>query len=302
MKGVLLLSTPFIVCFGNPVLCTGSQKKSTYMNFSSNTRRYPLHLCQPDGAKSCGACCGLYNWEDHSRETLESLLGRRTELFFSLGETPDLEKYHNLSQPLSPSPKLCEDIYNCEFLGFVDGEHKRVGCLLHPALHHSVDLRECSFYGAKLCGEHFCSSFTYLTRMEQEAVVCSLDDWYLYGLVITDIDLVKTFFTHVQNCLGDCVRVKRLRDVGVQVALHDFFRLKEYWKFVSGGKRLGKYYFSNAEYRIARVEYERNLRVKPSRFDKIFLSLASAFKTEDDIIEAESIIEERITKFIEAYL
>jgi hypothetical protein len=137
--------------------------------------------------------------------------------------------------------------------------------------------------------------------MEQEAVVCSLDDWYLYGLVITDIDLVKEFFAHVQNRLGDYIHVRRLGDDKVQEALRSFFRLKECWKFMSEKNRLGKYYFSHAEYRIARIEYEKNWGVKPSRFDKIFLSLSSSFNTEDDIIEAEAIIEEKITKFIEAY-
>ena len=39
---------------------------------------------------------------------------------------------------------------------------------------------------------------------------------------------------------------------------------------------------------------------KPSRFDKIFVSLSSAFKTEDDVLEAEAIIEEKIRRFIEA--
>jgi len=272
------------------------------MNFSCDTKKYPIHLCQPDETKSCGACCGLYNWEDHSRYTLASLLERRTELFFSLGENPDLDRYRSVLKTIPLSPKLCETIYNCEFLGFVDREQKRVGCLLHPSFHRGVDLRECSFYGTRLCEEHFCISFTCLTRMEQEAVVCSLDDWYLYGLVITDIDLVKEFFAHVQNRLGDCVHVGRLGDDKVKEALRSFFRLMECWKFVSKENRLGKYYFSHAEYRIARIEYEKNWGMKPSRFDKIFLSLSSSFNTEDDIIEAESIIEEKITKFIEAYL
>lgn len=266
-----------------------------------NSQKYPIHLCQPDKTRSCGACCGLYNWEDHSRETLESLLKRRTELFLSLEEHPDLERYSSLSQTFPSSPKLCETIYNCEFLGFIDREQKQVGCLLHPSLHDGVDLRSYTFYGAKLCEEHFCTSFTYLTTIEQKSVILSLDDWYLYGLVITDIDLVKAFFTHVQNCLGDSVRQERLRNEEVKSVLRDFFRLKECWKFLSGENRLGKYYFSHAEYQIAKIEYERNWGVKPSSFDKIFVSLSSAFNREDDIVEAESIIEEKIRRFIKIY-
>jgi hypothetical protein len=262
---------------------------------------YPLHLCQPDGAKSCGACCGLYNWEDHSREALSSLLEKRTELFFSLGKRPDILLYRRLSQDLLTGRELCETIHNCEYLGFVDTDRKRVGCLLHPALHRGVDLRVHSFYGVDLCAGHFCPSFTYLTTMEQEAVIRAIDDWYLYGLVITDIDLVKEFFTIIQNRLGESIRRGRLGDPGVTSALHDFFTLKERWKFRSWENRLGKYYFSEAEYRIARIGYERRWGIKPSRFDKILVSLSSEFRTEEEVIEAEDVIEGKVEVFIRSY-
>lgn len=264
-------------------------------------RHYPFHLCQPDETKSCGACCGLYNVEDYRRTTLVALLRKRTELFFSSGENPDLEGYRREVAALSPVPKLCEDIYNCEFLGFVDRDCRRVGCLLHPLLHDGADLRTCSFYGARLCSDHFCISFTSLTPLEQRAVIGSLDDWYLYGLVITDVDFVKSFFFHVQNRLGDRLRDDRLNAREVQSALRDFFELKTSWKFSSPARRLGKYYFSGAEYRIARMSYEKEWGVETSRFDTIFMSLASAFNGKDDLREAESIVEGKMRRFIEVY-
>ena len=73
---------------------------------------YPVHLCKPDENKSCGACCGLYNWENHLRDTLESLLEKRTELFLSFGENPDLDTYRSLSREILSGQKLCETIYN----------------------------------------------------------------------------------------------------------------------------------------------------------------------------------------------
>jgi hypothetical protein len=262
---------------------------------------YPFFLCQPDPAKSCGACCGLYNWEDHSRATLTSLLERRTDLFLSLGDRPDLDRYRRLYEVSPVKPKLLETIYNCEFLGFIDKGHRRVGCFLHPASQHGVDRRRDSFYGAELCGGHFCPSFTCLTPVEQQAVLRALDDWYLYGIVITDIDLVKEFLKEVQNRLGEGLRPDRLKDLRVQTALRDFFRLKESWKFASPKRRLGKYFFTQSEYQIARLEYEKNWGMKPSRFDKILVSLSSEFGSREDVEEAETIIEERINKLVEAY-
>jgi hypothetical protein len=263
--------------------------------------KYPLHLCQPDNTKSCGACCGLYNFEDHSRETLTALLHQRTELFFSSGEKPAPAAYQNKAWAIPTPPKLCETIHNCEFLGFVDKEAKRVGCMLHPVLHQGRDLRACSFYGAELCDNHFCISYSSLAPVEQKAVICSLDDWYLYGLVLTDIDFVKSFFSHVQNRMGDSVKSKKLDNDKVQNILRNYFELKETWEFSSNDSRLGKYYFSQAEYRIARIEYEKHLHMRPSRFDTIFVSLASGFKREGEVLAAESEIDEKIKRFIEVY-
>ncbi len=224
-------------------------------------------------------------------------------MFFALGRDPDLSLYRrSLAPPTPANPKLSGAIYNCEFLGFLDREKKRVGCLLHPSLHQGVNLREYSFYGPDLCAGHFCPSFTHLTKLEQEAVLTVLDDWYLYGLVITDIDLVKEFFRHVQDRLGESLHVERLVDSEAREALRAFFRLKEFWKFASTENRLGKYDFSHSEYQIARIEYEKNWKIKPPRFAKILLSLSSAFKTQEDILEAEYLIEEKIKNFTEAYL
>ncbi len=259
---------------------------------------YPIHLCQPDGEKSCGACCGLYNWKDHSRAALEKLLRNRT--------SPISPPVNPESPPQSAPPpgyvKLLDDIYNCEFLGFVDAGRKRVGCLLHPAVNGGKDLRDSSFYGVELCAGHFCPGYTYLTAVEQEAVVSSLQDWYLYGLVITDIDLVKEFFRYAQDRLGGPVHPAHLKDPGVRGALRNFFRLKEFWRFTSREPRLGKYYFSRAEYQIARIEYEKNWGVRTSRFDKILVSLSSEFSSKEDVEEAEVVIETRVAAFVRACL
>jgi hypothetical protein len=258
-------------------------------------------LCQPDPSKSCGACCGLYNWEDHSRKALIPLLEKRLGLFSSLGRDPEIFQAAYARAIFPPGRKLLEEIHNCEFLGFLDGEKKRVGCLLHPSANEGRDLRDYCFYGKEICAGHFCPSHTHLTRGEQKSVVAALEDWYLYGLVITDIDLVKEFFHHVQNRLGDSLREEGWEREKVRGALRGFFGLKESWKFASSRKRLGKYYFSHSEYQVARIEYEKNWRIKPSRFDKILVSLESDFQTPEEVLEAEAMIEERICGFLEAY-
>lgn len=263
---------------------------------------WKLSLCQPDERKSCGACCGLYNFQDHSRATLNSLLQKRTWLFKSAQDKLEIEYFRRQLKELVHPPPLLKDIYNCEFLGFIDQDHKKIGCLLHPALNQGIDLRHYSFYGAELCAGHFCLSYTYLTEIEKLAVLETLDDWYLYGLVITDLDFIKDFFHQAQARLGDSVRPERFKKLRVRKALQAFFALKENWPFAAKENRLGKYYFSKGEYQIARLEYEKRWRIKPSRFDKILVSLSSEFSSDQDVREAELLIEQTINDFIQAYL
>ena len=91
-------------------------------------------------------------------------------------------------------------------MGFLDVHEKRVGCLLHPMQNAGRDMRDVSFYGRELCDGHFCPSYSYISRAEKLAMLEILDDWYLYGTCITDIDLVKEFFRLVSEAAGEMPR------------------------------------------------------------------------------------------------
>jgi len=258
-------------------------------------------LCQPDSYKSCGACCGLYNWKDHTRAALEAILSLQTNLFFAHSSPATVRNLRQERNRLIANTPLFETIYNCEYLGFLDGTRRRVGCLLHPAVTGNHSLRNLCFYGSKICNEHFCPSFGCLTTAEQQAVVLSVDDWYLYGLVITDIDLVKYFFKHIEERLGESIRPSRLLSPAAITALSNFFRLKTCWKFKAHDNRLGKYFFSETEYHIARIDYQNRWGIPASRFDKILVSLESDFSNERELHEAERIIDDYVQGFVNAY-
>ena len=114
-------------------------------------------LCQPDEGKSCGACCGLYNYVDSSRSSLKQRLRERTERFHNLVKNPgDVERYAKEILAEEDFKKRYEVIHCCEYLGFLDKDEKKVGCLLHPQQNAGVDLRGSSFYGQELCAGHLC--------------------------------------------------------------------------------------------------------------------------------------------------
>ena len=273
-----------------------------------------ISLCHPDQKKSCGACCGLYNWEDNSRKTLTELMRKRREVYQKVvvGDTKlvnpesiapesiDIMALKRGLQEISPPKVLFDGIHNCPFVGFIDDNNKRVGCMIHPVNNGGVELRDISFYGAELCNGHECPSFQSLTLREKEAVSMIIDDWYLYGLVITDIDLVKEFFTIAANRIGEEIDPEWVLDPRVKVAALNFFRLKETWPFAKKENRFGKYSFSKAEYNIEREVAKGRFNIPPSPYEKIFLSLASDFKLKGEASRADEIIDRLISDFIQA--
>ena len=258
-----------------------------------------VHLCQPDSGKSCGACCGLYNYADSSEEALTERLRKRTRLFREKVESEeDLHAFSERIKSIEDGTKRYDVIYCCEFLGFLDEDERRVGCLLHPLQNGGRDLRAVSFYGRELCDGHFCPSYHYISEAEKRSLIKILDGWYLYGLCVTDIDLVKEYFRLVSDGIGEtpppgCFERPALRD-----AARRFFSLKTSWPFRSTSvNRLGKYYFDGSQYMVRPIDYER-LGVDKSGFDRIFLSLSSEFADGEDVKKAEGIIRHLIDDFI----
>ena len=108
-------------------------------------------LCQPDAGKSCGACCGLYNYVDSSREALTQRLRARTKRFRELVKSPaHIQSYAEATFAVEDFNKRYEVIYCCEYLGFLDPDERTVGCLVHPMQNDGVDMRSVSFYGREV--------------------------------------------------------------------------------------------------------------------------------------------------------
>jgi hypothetical protein len=260
-----------------------------------------LHLCQPDECKSCGACCGIYNYVDSSREALTLRLRRRTERFRGTVRGPeDLAAFSRAVRAAEDQARRFEVIYCCEYAGFLDAKERRVGCLLHPARNGGSDMRDVSFYGRTLCDGHFCPSCHFLSRAEQRILMDLLEDWYLYGLCITDIDLVKGYFRHLADCLGEMPPPERFLGEAARAIARRFFAFKLTWPFRSpDANRFGRFYFDGAQYMILPIDYEA-LASERSRFDGIFLSLASVFRERRELLRAEAMLRENIEALAEA--
>jgi hypothetical protein len=192
-------------------------------------------------------------------------------------------------------------IYNCEFMGFIDRDRKKVGCLLHPSLNNGKNLRWISHHGKETCDESRCTAYFYLRDAEALLVAETVDDWYLYGLCVTDLDLVKEFFNITSVMLSDNVNAEKVRSrENLKEIFQQYLLLKERWKFSRNGNRFGKYVFKQQNYLIHRIDYA-SLSANPSRFDKIFNSLGSEFKNKSELIEAEELLEQIFQRFAENF-
>jgi hypothetical protein len=213
----------------------------------------------------------------------------------------DLKAFSQLITESEPQEKIYEVIYCCEYLGFLDDNEKKVGCLLHPIQNGGEDLRDVSFYGKELCDGHFCPSYYYISRHEKLALLNIIDDWYLYGLCVTDIDLVKEYFRFISDGVGEMPSPDKFHNGQLKQIAHRFFSLKLSWLFRSPEtNRFGKYYFDGSQYMIHHIDYD-SLGCERSRFDKIFLSLTSQFTNQEELKQGEKIIQENIDEFIQKY-
>jgi hypothetical protein len=133
-------------------------------------------------------------------------------------------------------------------------------------------------------------------------VIYALEDWFLYGLCITDIDLVKGFFFHASHLMGECPHRRVLAHDAVRETVASFFILKTQWPFRTQEEgRFGKYCLVEDEYREARIPYDQ-LGVSGSQYNAILVSLASTFSSLEELAHAEQHISETIQQFVEAYL
>ncbi|PKN52071.1 MAG: hypothetical protein CVU55_08425 [Deltaproteobacteria bacterium HGW-Deltaproteobacteria-13] len=259
-------------------------------------------LCQPGEGKSCGACCGLYNYVDSSRSSLELRLRSRTKRFHQMVKNPDDVKLYAKETIASEDfARRYEVIYCCEYLGFLDKEEKKVGCLLHPMQNDGVDMRDVSFYGQELCAGHLCPSHYFIPHSQSQILIKIIDDWYLYGLVLTDIDLVTTYFRLIADRVGCELKPEIFGNEHLKNIALEYFNWKTTWPFRSlETNRLGKYYFDGSQYMISHIDYEKFGR-EISPLNAILLSLSSSFKNAAELEAAEGLIWSNIGNFISTY-
>ncbi len=259
-----------------------------------------VYLCQVGERVSCGACCGLYNLADASRENLEFLLARRTEAFSLLPRDPDaITEFQVRMERGDPRPRPFPDFYHCPFLGFIGPKRLTVGCLLHPlaAGNGGVDYRGLSFYGGLACRSYFCPTYRGLPAEAKRIVKELAGDWYRYGLIVTEERLLRGFFAAAERRLGrPLTRADLAAHPGARQAVAEFLELKLTWPFRGPGwKGPGHYFFNDGGHLRPEIDYAA-AGGTPSAFDLLLRELGGFFRSAAELRAAEEMIERLIAR------
>lgn len=266
----------------------------------------PTVLCQPDGKKSCGACCGMYNRSDSDGHDTPELLARRTQAYHRDAEVTDvasLQSFRARWETTDPDAKLLSDLPNCPFLGLLDLDElapaqSRVGCLVHPIQNDGFDGRDCGVYDRETCGTYLCASHDVLRHDEKWLVIEACATSYLYGLVITDPKFVRELFARAAFINGAAPLPARLVD-GVDEAAA-YFELKVAWPYRAADGIFGQLRAGAGLDTPRRPPPTDGLDAEPGPWDPILSCLGSEFDDLTSLNHARELVRDRVEAFAAA--
>lgn len=211
--------------------------------------RGQVYLCQTGPCVSCGSCCGLYNMADLSRERLRAILAERTNAFAGIPRTiDDILAFEQQRMRVEGADAPIADFHHCFFVGLIQGDGERVGCLLHPLAsgNGGIDWRGLSFYGGAACKHFFCPSYDRLAARFKRIAREVLEDWYEYGLIIPEHRFLEAALGAVERGLGFSLDAATMTPEE-KAALAELLRLKLRWPFRDAKRALAWNFFSTRE-------------------------------------------------------
>lgn len=246
------------------------------------------NLCQT-GVGTCGACCGLYNFRDHSREAITAELVRHTAALKDVARTRDAFAAKASEIKATAPASLFPLVRVCPLLGFLDGDTQRVGCLAHPAV-IGADLRDCGVYTSEICETFTCPSYIWLDDDMADLIKAACPDWYVYGLVITDVEFVRALLSLLVEDLARPVTAAELKRLALaEVAA--FFALKAHAPLRrADGRIFGRFEDGGGEDpKMRLIDYDA-LATKSAREDLLVLCLGYAPETRDELEAARALV------------
>ncbi len=275
---------------------TRCRKTDSAMHLKHLDKQTPggVYLCQVNEHISCGACCGLYNVADASREALTEMLAFRSRAFADVPRT--LEGILAFQKEIES--KECQDrpypgFHHCPFTGLIGENLSRAGCLLHPMAdgNKGVDFRGLSYYGGMACRSYFCPACKQLPERYKQIIRYAAHDWYIFGLIATELGLLNAFFREVEKRIDRNVNPEDFTGNQKRIeVVREFLHYRIKWPF-RRNTNICNYFFEDHLYRRTPVNYTP-AGVSSSPYDVIFRELESHFPAPDALQNAEAMLDD----------
>lgn len=208
-----------------------------------------VYLCQVSETVSCGACCGLYNVAETSRDSLHDRLFRRTERFATVPRTVSaITDFEAETLSLESAERPLPEFHHCPFIGLIGERRSRVGCLLHPLAdgNDGTDFRGLSYYGGMACRGYFCPSCREMPVRIKRSLRAVARDWYLYGMMVTENRLLTALVEAAESRAGRRIHSTALAEDPRQAeAFRGLLRLKRDWPFRTESAHRVHYFFKD---------------------------------------------------------
>jgi hypothetical protein len=228
------------------------------------------------------------------------MLAYRTEMFESVPRHMDaIIGFKKKVATTEVQDRPYVEFHHCPYVGFIGKHRSRVGCLLHPLAdgNHGVDFRGLSYYGGMACNVYFCPSCRGLPAVYKEILRKVSRDWYLYGLVITETEMVKTFFKEVERRLRRSLKKEDiLGNKPCMEVIGEFLNLKLDWPYrsVSYNGPLN-YFFKDQKYSPPAIRHD-NIGEARSKYDPILRALNTSIDSGSVLPKAECAIEQLVAR------
>jgi len=254
-----------------------------------------VYLCQVSEEVSCGACCGLYNINDITYHKLEKVLKQRSILFESTARNVSgFFEYESKISSLESQKRPYLDFHHCPYVGLIGDSLKTVGCLLHPLAsgNDEVDYRGISYYGGMACKNYFCLTCKKLRPRYKSIVRSILDGWYLYGIIVTEWEMLNCLFSNIEQIIHRDLTVVEIEESNtLKNSLVSFFHLKLETKLAQDYQ--ANYFFEDRNYPLPEINYPQFNRAE-SKYDAILRCFRFKMTEIQDLEKADSLIETAI--------
>jgi hypothetical protein len=157
---------------------------------------------------------------------------------------------------------------------------------------NGLDYRFLSWYGEMACRTYFCPTTNKLPGIYKSILLMVIDNWYDFGLIVTEHSLVTAYFKEVESRLGRRISVSDYtQNFPATNAFAEFTDLKSKWPYRRhDAPGPCNFFFENGLYSRPAV-YRATPDIRLSPYEKILRELDTGFSSAKEIEAADHLLD-----------